>query len=88
NFINGELSTDYLDRFSIIDKMNEDIKNKFNDKSKILPGVAAALLYSEYAKKNSSSNNLGTNASPSTTITSNLRTTNNRTNRNNWKFGV
>ena len=93
NFINGDLSTDYLDRFSIIDKMNEDIKNKFNDKSKILPGVAAALIYSEYAKKNSSSNNLGssasgTYASPSTTITSNLRTTINRTNRNNWKFGV
>jgi acetyl-CoA/propionyl-CoA carboxylase len=91
NFINGNLSTDYLDRFSIIDKMNEDIKNKFNDKSKILPGVAAALIYTEYAKKNSSSsssNIFGTNASPSTTITSNSQATSNRTNRNNWKFGV
>jgi hypothetical protein len=71
--------------------MNEDIKNKFNDKSKILPGVAAALIYTEYAKKNScssSSNIFGTNASPSTTITSNSQATRNRTNRNNWKFGV
>jgi acetyl-CoA/propionyl-CoA carboxylase len=90
NFINGDLSTDYLDRFSIIDKMNEDIKNKFNDESKILPGVAAALIYTEYSKRNSSSssNILGTNASPSTNIASNSSATNNRPNRNNWKFGV
>jgi acetyl-CoA/propionyl-CoA carboxylase len=53
NFINGDLSTDYLDRFSIIDKMNGEIKNKFNDASKILPGVAAVVLHSEYVKGNS-----------------------------------
>ena len=50
NFINGDLSTDYLDRFSIIDKMNNEIKDKINDKTKVLPGIAAVLLYSEYVK--------------------------------------
>src|SRR5919112_3845018 len=30
HFINGDLSTDYLERFSIIDKMNEQNKNNFN----------------------------------------------------------
>ena len=80
NFINGDLSTDYLDRFSIIDKMNNEIKNKFNDKTKVLPGVAAVLLYSEYVKNN-----------PSFVLVlllQQLATKNvNQTNKNNWKFG-
>ncbi len=75
-FINGDLSTDYLDRYSIIDKMNNEIKNKFNDKSKVLPGVAAVILYSEYVKKNNYNN-------PSFTDTKNI----NSVNQNYWKSG-
>ena len=65
HFINGDLSTDYLERFSIIDKMNEGIKNKFNDKTKVLPGLAAALLYSGYGKKNKDNLNFTSNKSSS-----------------------
>ena len=65
HFINGDLSTDYLERFSIIDKMNEEIKNKFNDKTKVLPGLAAVLLYSEYGKKNKDNLNFTSDRSSS-----------------------
>src|ERR671935_1249084 len=41
NFINGELSTDYLERFKIFDKMNEDVKERAMDKA---PAAVAALL--------------------------------------------
>jgi acetyl-CoA/propionyl-CoA carboxylase len=80
HFINGDLSTDYLDRYSIIDKMNNELKNKFNDNTKVLPGVAAVLLYSEYVK---SSNNPYFNKSAGTNIAKNFT----RSNKNNWKFG-
>ena len=75
NFINGDLSTDYLDRFSIIDKMNNEIKDKINDKTKVLPGIAAVLLYSEYIKNNP--NFANTNATKNVTPT----------NKTNWKYG-
>ncbi|HXT82851.1 MAG TPA: acetyl-CoA carboxylase biotin carboxylase subunit [Verrucomicrobiae bacterium] len=73
HFINGELSTDYLDRYSIIDKMNDEIKGKFNSESKVLPGVAAVLLFSEYAKNFSNLDN--------------AKEVSMRHNSNNWKFG-
>lgn len=73
HFINGELSTDYLDRYSIIDKMNDEIRGKFNSESKILPGVAAVLLFSEYAKNFSNLDN--------------AKELSMRNNSNNWKFG-
>ena len=39
HFINGDLSTDYLERFSIIDKMNAEIKINSTIKQKpFLPG--------------------------------------------------
>jgi acetyl-CoA/propionyl-CoA carboxylase len=49
NFISGELSTDYLDRFKIFDKMNEQAKEEV--KAKALAAVAAVLLHSEFVKK-------------------------------------
>ncbi len=74
HFINGELSTDYLDRYSIINKMNDEVKGKFNSESKVLPGVAAVLLFSEYAKNSSNF----ANTKEGSTL---------RNNSNNWKFG-
>jgi acetyl-CoA/propionyl-CoA carboxylase len=83
HFINGDLSTDYLDRFSIIDKMNNEIKNKFNDNAKILPGVAAVMLYSEYIKSG-----ININSGSSSLSSANATRKNpNNTNTNNWKFG-
>jgi len=49
NFIRGELSTDYLDRFKIFDKMNEQAKEEV--KKRALAAVAAVLLQSEFVKK-------------------------------------
>ena len=49
NFIRGELSTDYLDRFKIFDKMNEQAKEEI--KKRALAAVAAVLLQSEFVKK-------------------------------------
>ena len=85
HFINGDLSTDYLDRFSIIDKMNSEIKNKFNDKTKILPGVAAVMLYSEYIKGNI--NNGSSTSAPPSTFSNAARKNLNNANTSNWKFG-
>jgi acetyl-CoA/propionyl-CoA carboxylase len=77
NFINGDLSTDYLDRFSIIDKMNDEIKSKLSDTAKILPGVAAVVLHSEYVKSNSYPSAF-THAAKKNTVNQKL---------NNWKNG-
>ncbi len=52
NFIKGELSTDYLDRFKIFDKMNEDAKARAKDKASA--AVAAVLMQSEFVKKGAS----------------------------------
>ncbi|HEV8406052.1 MAG TPA: acetyl-CoA carboxylase biotin carboxylase subunit [Nitrososphaera sp.] len=49
NFISGELSTDYLERFKIFDKMNEQAKEEV--KKRALAAVAAVLLQSEFVKK-------------------------------------
>ncbi|MGI0049197.1 MAG: acetyl-CoA carboxylase biotin carboxylase subunit, partial [Nitrososphaera sp.] len=49
NFIKGELSTDYLDRFKIFDKMNEQAKEAAKERA--LAAVAAVLLQSEFVKK-------------------------------------
>jgi len=50
NFINGELSTDYLERFKILNKMNEDAKGAAKKKS-AMAAVAAVLLQSEFVRK-------------------------------------
>ncbi len=86
HFINGDLSTDYLDRFSIIDKMKNEIKNKFNDKTKILPGVAAVMLYSEYIKSSSNINSGSSSLSSASSANATKKNLNN-TNTNNWKYG-
>jgi acetyl-CoA/propionyl-CoA carboxylase len=86
HFINGDLSTDYLDRLSIIEKMNSEIKNKFKDKdgAKVLPGVAAVILHSEYVKLyNNRNNNPNAVAEGAAAATANVRSAN----RNSWKFG-
>jgi acetyl-CoA/propionyl-CoA carboxylase len=49
NFIKGELSTDYLDRFKIFDKMNEQAKQQAKERA--LAAVAAVLLQSEFVKR-------------------------------------
>jgi acetyl-CoA/propionyl-CoA carboxylase len=49
NFIKGELSTDYLDRFKIFDKMNEQAKEQAKERA--YAAVAAVLLQSEFVKK-------------------------------------
>lgn len=54
NFAKGELSTDYLDRFNLIDKMKDDARDR--SKKKSLPAIAAILLHSEYVKKSTGSN--------------------------------
>jgi acetyl-CoA/propionyl-CoA carboxylase len=55
NFVKGEISTDYLDKFRLIDKMNQDAKARSKKVSSA--AIAATLLQSEYIKKaiNSSS---------------------------------
>jgi len=44
----GELSTDFLKRFSMIDRLTEDLKNEKIDKSEA--AIAAAIVHSEYFK--------------------------------------
>jgi acetyl-CoA/propionyl-CoA carboxylase len=52
HFINGDLSTDYLDRYSIIEKMRKELKAKNSDKSKrLLPAVASAIIQTEFVKR-------------------------------------
>jgi acetyl-CoA/propionyl-CoA carboxylase len=53
NFIKGDLSTDYLDRFKIFDKMNADAKDRAKDKASA--AVAAVLMQSEFVKKGGAS---------------------------------
>ncbi len=49
NFIKGDLSTDYLERFKVFDRMNEEAKKETEEKASA--AVAAALLHSELVKK-------------------------------------
>jgi acetyl-CoA/propionyl-CoA carboxylase len=53
NFIKGEISTDYLDRFKVFDKMNNEVKAEASKNAQA--AVAAALLQSEFVKKGSPS---------------------------------
>jgi len=43
---NGQLTTDFLKRFGIIDKLKEDLKNQRKDKQ--LAAIAAAVMYSTF----------------------------------------
>jgi acetyl-CoA/propionyl-CoA carboxylase len=62
HFINGDLSTDYLDRYSIIEKMRKELKAKNSDKSKrLLPAVASAIIQTEYVKRPSKRDHPGQN---------------------------
>ncbi|QUC64270.1 ATP-grasp domain-containing protein [Nitrosopumilus sp. K4] len=45
---NGELSTDFLKRFNMIDRLSEDLKKEKQDKSEA--ALAAAIIHSEYFK--------------------------------------
>jgi acetyl-CoA/propionyl-CoA carboxylase len=49
NFIKGDLSTDYLDRFKLMDKMHENAKDRVEKLSSA--AVASMLLQSQYVKK-------------------------------------
>jgi acetyl-CoA/propionyl-CoA carboxylase len=49
NFVKGELSTDYLERFKIFDKMNENAKSEASQHASA--AVAAVLLQSEFVKR-------------------------------------
>lgn len=52
HFINGDLSTDYLDRYSIIEKMRKELKTKNSDRLKrLLPAVASAIIQTENVKR-------------------------------------
>jgi acetyl-CoA/propionyl-CoA carboxylase len=52
HFINGDLSTDYLDRYSIIEKMRKELKTKNSDRQKrLLPAVASAIIQTENVKR-------------------------------------
>jgi acetyl-CoA/propionyl-CoA carboxylase len=62
HFINGDLSTDYLDRYSIIEKMKKELEAKNSDKSKrLLPAVASAIIQTEYVKRPSKRDHSGQN---------------------------
>ena len=52
HFISGELSTDYLDRFKVFDRMNEETKKAAAKEADA--AVAAALLGGELVKKGTS----------------------------------
>jgi acetyl-CoA/propionyl-CoA carboxylase len=47
-FIAGDLSTDFLERFKILDRLREDLKKEASQKSDI--ALAATLMHSEYLK--------------------------------------
>jgi acetyl-CoA/propionyl-CoA carboxylase len=47
-FINGDLSTDFLDRFKILDRLRDDIKK--NVSHNVDAALAAAVIHSEFLK--------------------------------------
>lgn len=62
-FISGELSTDYLDRYSIIQKMKDEQKVlNSNLQKRLLPAVTSAILQSEFIKKNNTIENNTSNS--------------------------
>ena len=55
---NGNLTTDFLKRYDMIDRLDKDLRKEKEEKS--LAGLAAAIIYSEYFKskvENSTANN-------------------------------
>ena len=56
---NGQLSTDFLKRYDMINRLKEDIKNEIKEKQ--LPATAAAIMYSEFFHSKVQSSN-GTNS--------------------------
>ena len=67
--------------------MNAEIKNKFDDKTKVLPGLAAALLYSEYGKKNIDNLNFTSDRSSSLSTETNSKKSI-RPQKSNWKWSA
>ena len=51
---NGELSTDFLKRFDMIDRLTADLKKEKEEKSEA--AIAAAIIHSEYFKSRVQSN--------------------------------
>jgi len=49
NFINGNISTDYIEKYNIIEKMKQKRNEDYKDKA--YPAISAILLQSEYVKK-------------------------------------
>jgi acetyl-CoA/propionyl-CoA carboxylase len=49
NFINGNISTDYIEKYNIIEKMKQKRKEDYKDKA--YAAISAILLQSEYVKK-------------------------------------
>lgn len=47
-FISGDLSTDFLDRFKILDRLRDDLKKEASHKADV--GLAATLVHSEFLK--------------------------------------
>jgi acetyl-CoA/propionyl-CoA carboxylase len=47
-FISGDLSTDFLDRFKILDRLRDDLKKEASQKSDA--ALAATLMHSEFLK--------------------------------------
>ena len=47
-FIKGDLSTDFLDRFKILDRLRDDLKNEASKKADV--ALAATLIHSEFLK--------------------------------------
>jgi acetyl-CoA/propionyl-CoA carboxylase len=43
---NGQLTTDFLKRFGMIERLEEDLKN--DKKQKEIPAIASAIMYSEF----------------------------------------
>jgi acetyl-CoA/propionyl-CoA carboxylase len=58
HFIRGELSTDYLDRYSLMDKLLKDTKGLSSQTQ--VPALAALLLYSEFMRTPSARKEVGT----------------------------
>jgi acetyl-CoA/propionyl-CoA carboxylase len=49
NFIDGNISTDYIEKYNIIDKMKQKRNQEYNDKA--YAAISAILLQSEFVKK-------------------------------------
>ena len=49
NFIDGNISTDYIEKYNIIEKMKHKRNQEYNDKA--YAAISAILLQSEFVKK-------------------------------------